>query len=108
MPCAFASSRMSSLDPATCWPARYFAIAPTSPNVSLRSRSLSETSMPLPVMPFCRATHSGSVKSVFVAIPESPFVLHVGRISIMADQGWCRTVVFAPPSAAPATSIGRL
>src|SRR6187200_3013905 len=59
---------MSSLDPATCCPARYFAMAPTSPNVSLRSRSLSETRKPLPVTPFWRATHSDSVKSVFVVI----------------------------------------
>src|SRR3954447_12267842 len=48
---------------ATC-----FAMAPASLNVSKKLRSLSETRSPLPVTPFCRDSHSWSVKSVFVAI----------------------------------------
>jgi hypothetical protein len=63
-----AISRISSVAPAVTWPARYFAIAVDSPKLSLRSRSLRDTSMPEPVTPACSCFHSSGVKSAFVAI----------------------------------------
>src|SRR4051794_21460820 len=49
-----------------CLP-RYFAIALASPKLSVKSRSLSETSIPAPVTPFWMASHSCSSKSALVA-----------------------------------------
>src|SRR6476646_10907717 len=59
---------MSSLLLFSCSSARYFASAPTSPNVSVKSRSLIETRKPAPITPFSIAFHSCSVKSDLVAI----------------------------------------
>ena len=51
--------------------ASVFASALASPKLSVKSRSLTETSMPAPVTPFCIAFHSSSVKSAFVAMEAS-------------------------------------
>src|SRR5436190_902475 len=63
-----ASSRTSSLEPrflasATCLPS-----APASLKESKKPRSLSDTSSPAPVTPFCNDSHSCSVKSAFLAM----------------------------------------
>src|SRR5205814_5543513 len=68
LPCVEASSRMSSLLLFSCSSPRYFARAPASPNVSVKSRSLIDTSIPAPVTPFSIAFHSCSVKSALLAI----------------------------------------
>ena len=68
VPCTAAISRISWVGPAVAWPAMYFAIAVDSPKLSLRSRSLRDTSMPAPVTPMCRLSHSSAVKSAFDAI----------------------------------------
>src|SRR3954447_6561953 len=68
LPLLAAISRMSGLSFVSCWAAMYFARALASPKVSVKSRSLTETSIPAPVTPFCSAFHSSSVKSALVAI----------------------------------------
>src|SRR5262245_9156327 len=83
----FATSRISSLGEATCWPWRYFIIAPTSPNVSVKSRSASETSIALPVTPRWSAAHSSSLKSVFVAISVSDAELGLCGGGLAVDLG---------------------
>src|SRR4051794_17118969 len=68
LPLLPAISRMRGLSFFSCWPAMYLASALASPNVSVKSRSLTETSSPGPVTPRCSAFHSSSVKSALVAI----------------------------------------
>src|SRR5262249_5201119 len=68
LPCVPDSWRISSLLLFSCSSASCFASAPTSPNVSVKSRSLTETRKPAPITPFCNAFHSCSVKSDLVAI----------------------------------------
>ena len=61
--------------------------------------------MPLPVMPFCRATHSGSVKSVLVAISYPRSCPKQGAARIMGDEdGADRAVADPPVSPPPATA----
>ena len=85
--------------PPTCCPARYLPSALASPNESVKSRSLSDTSIPLPVMPRWSAAHSSSLKSCFVAMDVLRWGLRVGsprsygspaRGSKAPDSGWSR------------------
>ncbi len=84
VPFVFATSRTKSVAPATCCPARNLPSALASPNESVKSRSLSDTSIPLPVTPRWSASHSSSLKSCLVAMR----VLRWGC-------GWGRSIISA-------------
>ena len=69
-PVPFVSPRSRTRVLSEFWraPARCFAIADDSLNVSKKPRSAMVIQKPAPVTPFCRVSHSSSVKSDLVAM----------------------------------------
>src|SRR3954463_14463481 len=97
---------MRSLEPLCLACATCFAMAPASLNVSKKLRSLSETRRPLPVTPFCRDSHSWSVKSVFVAMTLPPLKKSIGVRRFPIQRTLQHRDHSATPTPAAVTSAG--